>query len=564
LARSISIFNSHFGWYCWWRVLPVKFFGGLAALGSGMILGREGPTVQIGANVGKMVADACKLEDKESQHTLVASGAGAGITTAFNAPLGGILFVIEELHGEFTYTKSSIKALLVGCISACITYQLIISSDSVLTLPTANAVPLSSLGIFVFLGLLLGVIGSCSNFLILHTRSYLDSFYKKNKYFFVLTGATLAGIFGLLYTFIPELAGSGFTIIPQLVEGVYAFYPLLLILLFRFFATILSFGSGAPGGIFSPTMALGAVIGVLFGFIIQYLFPHYDINFSTYTILAMAGLFAATIRAPLTGIVIIMEMTNGYMLILPQYSFINKNHLELLKLHAHAGIVGWFLLLVFGAGAKLIPMFILGKSTRTKLLKYAAILLNIGLILFLINGYKNEVTFNSIIFGLIIFSGVLCWLIYIISCFKNRARKKIDIPMRHSTISIICLLLAFASLPFVLSHNHGQWITLYAVFIFLGWLPGIILGMTYKTLPFIIWNIKYTNQNGKPKAPMPKDLYNSTILSIQYYVYIACLLITSIAVFSSYNWIMIASAVLWIILAISYLTNVLIIVFTKK
>jgi len=301
----------------WWRVLPVKFFGGLAALGSGMILGREGPTVQIGANVGKMVADACKLEDKESQHTLVASGAGAGITTAFNAPLGGILFVIEELHGEFTYTKSSIKALLVGCISACITYQLIISSDSVLTLPTANAVPLSSLGIFVFLGLLLGVIGSCSNFLILHTRSYLDSFYKKNKYFFVLTGATLAGIFGLLYTFIPELAGSGFTIIPQLVEGVYAFYPLLLILLFRFFATILSFGSGAPGGIFSPTMALGAVIGVLFGFIIQYLFPHYDINFSTYTILAMAGLFAATIRAPLTGIVIIMEMTNGYMLILP-------------------------------------------------------------------------------------------------------------------------------------------------------------------------------------------------------------------------------------------------------
>jgi len=255
----------------------------------------------------------------------------------------------------------------------------------------------------------------------------------------------------------------------------------------------------------------------------------------------------------------------GLLLVLNlQYSFINKNHLELLKLHAHAGIVGWFLLLVFGAGAKLIPMFILGKSTRTKLLKYAAILLNIGLILFLINGYKNEVTFNSIIFGLIIFSGVLCWLIYIISCFKNRARKKIDIPMRHSTISIICLLLAFASLPFVLSHNHGQWITLYAVFIFLGWLTGIILGMTYKTLPFIIWNIKYTNQNGKPKAPMPKDLYNSTILSIQYYVYIACLLVTSIAVFSSYHWIMMASTVLWIVLAVSYLTNVLIIVFTKK
>jgi len=301
----------------WWRVLPVKFFGGLAALGSGMILGREGPTVQIGGNLGKMVSDTCKLKNKESQHTLVAAGAGAGITTAFNAPLGGILFVLEEMHEEFTYTKSSIKAVLVGCISACITYQLIINSESVLTIPSSNAVPLNSLFIFVFLGLMLGVIGSCSNFLILHTRSFLDAFYKKNKYFFFLTGAILAGTFGLLYSLIPELAGSGFNIIPKVVEGFYGFYPLLLILLFRFFATIISFGSGAPGGIFSPTMALGAIIGVLFGLIIQYVFPNYDINLSSYTILAMAGLFAATIRAPLTGIVIIMEMTNGYMLILP-------------------------------------------------------------------------------------------------------------------------------------------------------------------------------------------------------------------------------------------------------
>lgn len=301
----------------WWRVLPVKFFGGLAALGSGMILGREGPTVQIGANLGKMISDTCKLKNKESQHTLIATGAGAGITTAFNAPLGGILFVIEELHEEFTYTKSSIKAVFVGCISACITYQLIINSGPVLTIPTPNTVPLNSLCIFIFLGLILGVIGSFSNFLILRTRSYLENFYKKNKYFFVLTGAILAGTFGLLYSLISELAGDGFDIIPQVVEGLYGFYPLLLILLFRFFATIVSFGSGAPGGIFSPTMALGAIIGVLFGFIIQYVFPSYDINLSSYTILAMAGLFAATIRAPLTGIVIIMEMTNSYVLILP-------------------------------------------------------------------------------------------------------------------------------------------------------------------------------------------------------------------------------------------------------
>nr|WP_297306539.1 H(+)/Cl(-) exchange transporter ClcA [uncultured Flavobacterium sp.] len=301
----------------WWRVLPVKFFGGLAALGSGMILGREGPTVQIGANLGKMVSDSCKLENKELQHTLISAGAGAGITTAFNAPLGGILFVIEEMREEFSYTKTSILAVFIGCISACISYQLIINSNPILSIPTAQSVPINSLWIFIILGLILGIIGTCSNFLILKTRTLLQTFYNKNNYYFILTGAVLAGISGLLYSFRSELAGDGFNVIPKVVEGFYGLYPLFLILIFRFFATIISFGSGAPGGIFSPTMALGAIIGVLFGFIVQDFLPSHDINLATFTILAMAGLFAATIRAPLTGIVIVMEMTNSFMLILP-------------------------------------------------------------------------------------------------------------------------------------------------------------------------------------------------------------------------------------------------------
>lgn len=247
-----------------------------------------------------------------------------------------------------------------------------------------------------------------------------------------------------------------------------------------------------------------------------------------------------------------------------QHSFLTKNHLELLKLHAHAGIVGWFLLLVLGAGAKLIPMFILGKSTHTILLKIASLLINIGLLLYLINGFRSGVTTSSITYGIIVFLGFLCWLIYIGDCFKNRARKKIDIPMRHSLISIVCLLLAFLSIPLVLSQTHGKWVTLYAVFIFLGWLTGIILGMTYKTLPFIIWNIKYKDQNGMPKTPLPKDLYNSKILNLQYYTYIASLTVTSAAVFLQNKWLLLLSACLWICLAICYLYNVLKIVLFKK
>lgn len=168
-----------------------------------------------------------------------------------------------------------------------------------------------------FLGLALGVIGSLSNFLILTTRKFLDLFYQKKEYLFVLTGALLAGTFGLLTMFLPEITGGGFDLVPNLMNEFYGFYPLLILFALRLIATILCFGSGAPGGIFSPTIALGAILGVLFGIMAKTIFPEYDIQLSTCAVLGMAGLFAASIRAPLTGIVIVMEMTSSYILILP-------------------------------------------------------------------------------------------------------------------------------------------------------------------------------------------------------------------------------------------------------
>lgn len=301
----------------WQRVIPVKFFGGLSALGSGMVLGREGPTVQMGANLAKMTSDLFKIKSKESQHTLISTGAGAGITAAFNAPLSGILFVIEEMRSEFSYSKASIKAVFIGCITSCMVYQFIMGTSPILEIGTYLAAPLKSVWIYIFLGLFLGIIGALSNFLILHTRRLLNLFYQKKQYFFPLTGALLAGTFGILSVIIPEMTGGGFALLPNIVDGMTMFYPLMIILFLRFIATILCFGSGAPGGIFSPTIALGAIMGVLFGMIAQPIFPHYEIELLTCAVLGMAGLFAATIRAPLTGIVIVMEMTGSFVLILP-------------------------------------------------------------------------------------------------------------------------------------------------------------------------------------------------------------------------------------------------------
>lgn len=301
----------------WARVLPVKFFGGLLSLGSGMVLGREGPTVQMGANLGKMTSDALRLPTKDLQHTLVATGAGAGITAAFNAPLGGILFVIEEMRSEFKYSKASIKAVIAGCISSCVVYQWMISPNPILDIGPYDLAPLKGLWVYIFLGLFLGAVGTLSNAMILKTRAVLDIFYQKKSYYFPLVGALLAGTLGVVGIHHAPFVGGGFEIIPNVAQGLYAFWPLFVLFALRLIATVLCFGSGAPGGIFSPTLALGTVFGVLFGVGANAWFPALELSLVTCAILGMAGLFAATIRAPLTGIVIVIEMTGSYLLILP-------------------------------------------------------------------------------------------------------------------------------------------------------------------------------------------------------------------------------------------------------
>src|SRR5690606_9128301 len=107
----------------WWRVLPVKFFGGMGTLGAGMVLGREGPTVQMGGNIGRMVLDMCRQRGAEARHTLLATGAAAGLAAAFNAPLAGILFIIEEMRPQFRYSLISVKAVFIGVIMSSIVFR---------------------------------------------------------------------------------------------------------------------------------------------------------------------------------------------------------------------------------------------------------------------------------------------------------------------------------------------------------------------------------------------------------------------------------------------------------
>lgn len=237
-------------------------------------------------------------------------------------------------------------------------------------------------------------------------------------------------------------------------------------------------------------------------------------------------------------------------------SFMTKSHLDILKLHAHAGFIGWFLQLILGAAAKMIPMFLLGKSDKKSFLFISIILINVGLLLFLVDAYRNQISFFSLIFGGIIFLGFISWLIFIIDCFKNRLRKKVDIPMKHTFISFACLINAFLTSPLVIQYESGNWVTLYGTWIFLGWITGIILGMTFKTLPFIIWNLAYKNLNGNVKVPLPKDLYSSILIKIQYYLFLISLSITVSSIIFKIRWMIDISTGLWILLSVCYLLNV--------
>lgn len=301
----------------WWRVIPVKFIGGLGTLGAGMVLGREGPMVQMGGNSGRMIVDIFRLRSSEARHSLLATGAAAGLSAAFNAPLAGILFVIEEMRSQFRYSLVSIKAVFVGVITSTIVYRYFNGERAIIDVGKLSDVPLNTLWLYLLLGIIFGAVGVMFNALIFRTQDLFVRFHGGDWRKLVLIGGLLGGMCGLLALIHGEAVGGGFALIPIAVAGNFSIGMLLFIFIARVITTLLCFGSGAPGGIFAPMLALGTILGTAFGLSCAHFFPQYSIDAGTFAIAGMGALFAASVRAPLTGIVLVLEMTDNYQLILP-------------------------------------------------------------------------------------------------------------------------------------------------------------------------------------------------------------------------------------------------------
>ena len=295
------------------RVLFIKFFGGILSLGGGMVMGREGPTIQMGGALGHLVAKYTKLDNNDVK-ILISAGAGAGLAVAFNAPIAGMFFVLEEMRKQFRYTNASVHAVVVASLVSVIVLHMILGDYISIPVHYLPSPTTGELWIFVILGVLYGFFGYVFNILLI---KFADLFIAIKGASFHIASIFIGAFVGFLLWIWPDSVGEGFGVIHQMLHGNFSLYIILLLLCARFFMTMLSYGTSAPGGIFAPMLALGTLFGLGFGIIINLMIPHYPVDSYIFAIVGMSALFSATVRAPLTGIMLILELTHSYTLVLP-------------------------------------------------------------------------------------------------------------------------------------------------------------------------------------------------------------------------------------------------------
>ena len=244
------------------------------------------------------------------------------------------------------------------------------------------------------------------------------------------------------------------------------------------------------------------------------------------------------------------------------HSIFTKDSLHYLSLHAHIGIVGWFLLLITGVGSRLIPMFLISKYDNPKRLWLIYYLINIGLVLFIIFFFLN---FSVIIYLLPVIALLAALVLFILYCrkaYKLRIRKKVDEQMKLSLLSVLMVLLPVIVLLVLIilllfTEMNVKLVLVYGFTIFFGWITAIIFGMTFKTLPFIIWNKNYHDKAGNIKTPNPKDLFSDTIFKSMGWSYLTGFGLFVAGILMSNNFVLQIETILFLLTAILYNWNVL-------
>lgn len=294
-----------------YRRVPAKVTAAAIGIGSGASVGPEDPSVQIGANIGSFAGQRLRLSD-ERMRTLVAAGGAAGVAAAFNAPIAGVFFALEILLGEIG--TGALGTILIASVTSAVFTQAVEGAQPAFRVPPYALGSIWELPLYLGLGLAAGPVAALYIRLLYRFQDLFHA-WRAPRWIKPVAGGVIVGVVGL---FLPQILGVGYETIEAILAGEdLAFGLLVSLLAAKIILTPLSIGSGFMGGVFAPSLFLGAVLGAAWGLLAERYLPGLSITPAPFAMVGMAAVLASAVRAPLTAILLLFEMTNDYRIILP-------------------------------------------------------------------------------------------------------------------------------------------------------------------------------------------------------------------------------------------------------
>jgi CIC family chloride channel protein len=293
------------------RTVLGKFFCTATTLASGIPLGREGPSVQVGAGIGSVLGRVLGLSP-EKVKALIPVGAAAAIAAAFNTPMAAVLFSLEEVMGDMN--APILGSVVLASATSWAMMRLLLGNNPLFQVPQYTLVHPLELGIYALLGIAGGFLSVAFTRMLLGMRHFFLYLPRKTQWWHPVVGGVTVGLMGW---FVPQVLGVGYNYVGDALNGSIALKLLLLLVALKLVGVTVSYASGNAGGIFGPALFLGAMLGGAIGTVAHNLLPGYTASPGAYALVGMGALFAGIVRAPMTSVLMIFEMTRDYAVIVP-------------------------------------------------------------------------------------------------------------------------------------------------------------------------------------------------------------------------------------------------------
>jgi chloride channel protein, CIC family len=288
-----------------------KFFCTSATLACGIPLGREGPSVQVGAGIASVLGRKLRLRP-EKVKALIPVGSAAAIAAAFNTPMAAVLFALEEVMGDLH--APVLGSVVLASATSWAVLRLLLGNNPLFHVPQYELVNPAEFAVYAVLGVLGGFLSVAFTKLLLGMRQRFLLLPHKTRWWHPVTGGIVVGVMGW---FVPQVLGVGYAYVGDALNGSMAFKLMVVLVVLKLFAITTSYASGNAGGIFGPSLFLGAMLGGSVGYVAHQFFPAYTATPGAYALVGMGALFAGIVRAPMTSVLMIFEMTRDYTVIVP-------------------------------------------------------------------------------------------------------------------------------------------------------------------------------------------------------------------------------------------------------